>query len=205
VSSSAESSDLVEGPDGLLRCRWGASTPDYVTYHDREWGRVVRGERLLYERFTLEAFQSGLSWLTILRKREGFRAAFAQFDPETVAGFGDADFARLMEDAGIVRNRAKITAAITNAKAILALRENGGLDELVWSFAPDPETRPVPMGFADVPATTPESKALAKALKKAGLVFVGPTTAYAAMQACGLVNDHLADCYARTSPPVAHS
>jgi DNA-3-methyladenine glycosylase I len=185
------------GPDGLLRCGWGNSTADYVAYHDQEWGRAVHGERALFERFTLEAFQSGLSWLTILRKREGFRAAFAGFDPEAVAGYGPAEEARLLADPGIVRNRAKVAAAITNARAVLALREGGGLDAFVWSFAPDPAQRPAPASMAEVPATTPESVALAKGLKRHGFVFVGPTTAYAAMQACGVVNDHLADCHVR--------
>ncbi|SDU54379.1 DNA-3-methyladenine glycosylase I [Jiangella alkaliphila] len=193
-------SDLVEGPDGKARCPWGLSTPDYLAYHDDEWGRPVRGDAALYERLTLEAFQSGLSWLTILRKRDGFRAAFADFDATAVAAFGADDEARLMQDTGIVRNRAKVAAAIANARALVALQDtdgDGGLDRLIWSFAPDPDGRPVPTSLADVPAVTPESTALAKALKKNGFVFVGPTTAYAAMQACGLVNDHLAGCVAR--------
>jgi DNA-3-methyladenine glycosylase I len=189
--------DLVVGEDGLARCAWGASTPDYADYHDGEWGRPVHGEHALYERITLEAFQSGLSWLTILRKREGFRLAFARFDPEVVARFGDADRERLLADAGIVRNRAKIEAAITNARAVLDLRDGPGLDDLFWSFAPDAATRPVPQAFSDVPAVTPESRALAKELKRRGFAFVGPTTAYAGMQACGLVDDHLAGCHAR--------
>jgi DNA-3-methyladenine glycosylase I len=189
-------SDLVVGADGLARCRWAASTPDYAAYHDGEWGRAVHGERALFERFTLEAFQSGLSWLTILRKRESFRAAFASFDADVVAGYGPADRARLMADPGIVRNNAKVDAAIANASAVLRLREQGGLDELVWSHRPSGRRR-APRSFADVPARTPESIALAKALKRNGFVFVGPTTAYAAMQACGVVNDHLAGCHAR--------
>jgi DNA-3-methyladenine glycosylase I len=188
--------DLAPGPDGRLRCRWGVSAPDYVVYHDKEWGRPVRGDDLLFERLVLEAFQSGLSWLTILRKRENFRAAFAGFSIDEVAAFTDDDHARLMADAGIVRNRAKITAAIANARAAAAL-DDTTLTDLVWSFAPDPDTRPAPTSFADVPAITPESKALAKELKRRGFVFVGPTTAYATMQACGLVNDHLAGCCAR--------
>jgi DNA-3-methyladenine glycosylase I len=192
-------SGLVVGDDGLARCSWGASTPDYAVYHDGEWGRPVHGETALYERFTLEAFQSGLSWLTILRKREGFRSAFAGFDAEQVARFGPDDEARLMADPGIVRNRAKVAAAITNARAVLAMRDavDGGLDALVWSFAPDRATRPAPAALGEVPATTPQSVALSKALKRNGFVFVGPTTAYAAMQACGLVDDHLAGCHAR--------
>jgi DNA-3-methyladenine glycosylase I len=190
--------DLVRGEDGRDRCGWGVSDPDYVGYHDTEWARPVHGEQALFERLTLEAFQSGLSWLTILRKREGFRQAFVGFDPEQVARFGDADRARLLADPGIVRNRAKIDAAIANAAAVLAIRESGGLDALVWSFAPAGR-RAAPEALSDVPASTPESKALAKELKRHGVSFVGPTTAYAAMQACGLVDDHLAGCHARGS------
>jgi len=186
-------SGLVVGADGIARCAWAGSTPDYLDYHDTEWGVPVHGERALYERLTLEAFQSGLAWITILRKREGFRAAFAGFDPEVVARFDDDDRARLMADTGIVRNRLKVDAAITNAAAVLALREAGGLDELVWSHAPEHHTPP--QTTADFRATSPESVALAKALKRAGFVFVGPTTMYAAMQACGLVDDHLAGCH----------
>ena len=184
--------DLVVGADGLARCRWGASTPDYLAYHDREWGRPLRGDDALFERLTLEAFQSGLSWLTILRKREAFRAAFAGFHIETVAGFDDGDVARLLADAGIVRNRAKIDAAIANARAAQDLPE--GLAALLWSFAPAPRSAR-PAGFADVPAVTPESAAMAKALKRRGFRFVGPTTAYALMQATGMVDDHLVGCH----------
>lgn len=184
---------VAEGPDGLARCAWALSAPDYVAYHDEEWGRPVHGEAALYERLTLEAFQSGLSWLTILRKRPAFRAAFAGFDPDAVAAFGPTDRERLMADAGIVRNARKVDAAIANAAAVVRLREQGGLDALVWSFAPADHTRPA--SLLDVRATTPESVALARALKAHGLVFVGPTTAYAAMQACGLVDDHLAGCH----------
>ena len=186
----------VAGPDGRLRCPWGLSTPDYVAYHDAEWGRPVRGDQAIFERLCLEAFQSGLSWLTILRKRENFRKAFAGFDIPAVAAFTDADVARLLADAGIVRNRAKINAAITNARAAAALTE--GLSDLVWGYAGD-GTRPAPRTLADLPAQTTESKALAKELKKRGFVFTGPVTVYAAMQACGLVNDHLADCFARAA------
>lgn len=189
---------LVVGDDGRARCAWGASTPDYLSYHDEEWGRPVRGETPLLERLTLEAFQSGLSWLTILRKRPAFRAAFAGFDAAVVAGFDAADEARLLADAGIVRNRAKIAAAVTNARAVVALREHGGLDALVWSHEPRPRP-PRPAAPSDVRATTAESTALAASLKAAGMVFVGPTTAYAAMQACGLVDDHLAGCCAGRS------
>ncbi|SCL44763.1 DNA-3-methyladenine glycosylase I [Micromonospora eburnea] len=189
--------DLVIGADGLPRCAWGASTPDYAVYHDREWGRPLRGDDALYERLTLEAFQSGLSWLTILRKRPAFRLAFDEFRIEKVAGYGEADVARLLADAGIVRNRAKIEAAVANARAALALPD--GLSALLWSYAPPP--RPArPRSFAEVPALTPESTALAKALKKRGFRFVGPTTAYALMQATGMVNDHLADCHVDAEP-----
>jgi DNA-3-methyladenine glycosylase I len=183
-------SGLVDG-----RCWWAGSAPEYVRYHDEEWGRPEHDSRALYEKLCLEAFQSGLAWITILRKRESFRAAFAGFEPERVAAFGDADVARLMADAGIVRNRAKIEAAIANARAMLAL--DVPLGELLWSFAPDPHGRPAPASPADVPAVTPESTAMAKELKRRGFRFVGPTTAYALMQACGLVNDHLAGCAAR--------
>ncbi|ATO15186.1 DNA-3-methyladenine glycosylase I [Micromonospora sp. WMMA1998] len=184
--------DLVIGADGLARCAWGASTPDYAVYHDDEWGRPLRGDDALYERLTLEAFQSGLSWLTILRKRPAFRLAFDGFRIETVAGYGEADVARLMADAGIVRNRAKVEAAIANARAALELPE--GLSALLWSYAPPPRAAR-PGSFGEVPAITPESTAMAKALKKRGFRFVGPTTAYALMQATGMVDDHLADCH----------
>ncbi|HEU5110424.1 MAG TPA: DNA-3-methyladenine glycosylase I [Micromonosporaceae bacterium] len=184
--------DVVIGADGLARCRWGASTPDYVEYHDREWGRPVRTDDGLYEKLTLEAFQSGLSWLTILRKRESFRAAFDGFAIEKVAAYGDAEVARLLADTGIVRNRAKIEAAISNARAAADLPD--GLAALMWSFAPPPRAAR-PAGFASVPAATPESTAMAKALKKRGFRFVGPTTAYALMQATGMVDDHLAGCH----------
>ena len=186
--------DLVEGPDGRLRCRWGTSAPDYVAYHDEEWGRPVRSERGIYERLCLEGFQSGLSWLTILRKREAFRAAFAGFEIAAVARFGERDVARLMGDAGIVRNRAKIEAAIANARAAAEVDD---LSALIWSYAPDPDARPAPRTMSELPAVTPESTALAKELKRRGFRFVGPTTAYALMQACGLVNDHLEGCCAR--------
>ncbi|MEU8750979.1 DNA-3-methyladenine glycosylase I [Streptomyces chartreusis] len=188
----------VAGPDGALRCPWALSTPDYVTYHDEEWGRPVHGDDALFERLSLEAFQSGLSWITILRRREGFRAAFAGFEIAKVATFTDADKDRLLADAGIIRNRAKIEATMANARA-LAEWTPGDLDDLIWSHAPDPAARPAPKTLADVPAVTPESTALSKALKKRGLRFVGPTTAYALMQACGLVDDHLASCVARSA------
>ena len=189
-------SDLLTGADGRPRCRWGASTPEYERYHDDEWGKPVRDADALYERLCLEAFQSGLSWLTILRKRESFRAAFAGFEPARVAAFGEEDVARLMADAGIVRNRAKVDAAIANGRVVAAMeREGESLAELLWSFAPG--ERPAPRAMADVPAVTPESTAMAKELKRRGFRFVGPTTAYALMQACGLVNDHVDGCLAR--------
>ncbi|WP_405660789.1 DNA-3-methyladenine glycosylase I [Streptomyces sp. RK9] len=190
------SGGAIPGPDGGLRCPWGLSTEDYVAYHDEEWGRPVHGDDALFERVSLEAFQSGLSWITILRRREGFRAAFSGFKIAAVAEFGDADRERLLADAGIIRNRAKVDATLSNAR-VLADWSAGELDELIWSFAPDPAGRPAPRTLADVPAVTDASTALSKALKKRGLRFVGPTTAYALMQACGLVNDHLADCVAR--------
>jgi DNA-3-methyladenine glycosylase I len=178
------------------RC-WESSDPLYNAYHDEEWGWPVLDERGLYERLCLEGFQSGLSWLTILRKREGFRAAFAGFDPERVARFGERDLKRLLADAGIVRHRGKIEAAIANARATVALRETETpLPELVWSHRASKDGR-APRSAADWRSTTPESIALAKALRRAGFRFVGPTTVYAAMQACGVVNDHLATCPAR--------
>ncbi len=187
---------LAVGPDGRPRCAWGLSAPDYLAYHDEEWGRPVRDDRGMYERLTLEAFQSGLSWLTILRKREHFRAAFAGFDIHRVAGFGDADRARLMADAGIVRNRLKVDAAIANAAATAAMQAAGeSLADLVWSHAPD--DRDVPPQPGEIPAETPESRALARELKRRGFRFVGPTTMYSTMQACGVVNDHLAGCWVR--------
>lgn len=189
-------SGAVPGPDGALRCPWGLSTEDYIAYHDDEWGRPVHGDDALYERLCLEAFQSGLSWITILRRREGFRAAFADFKIASVAEFTDEDRERLLADPGIIRNRAKIDATLANAR-VLADWPEGELDALIWSFAPDPASRPAPRALSDVPAITPESTALSKALKKRGIRFVGPTTAYALMQACGLVDDHLADCVAR--------
>lgn len=184
----------VAGPDGRVRCPWGLSAPEYVAYHDQEWGRPLRGVTPMFERLCLEGFQSGLSWLVILRKREAFRRAFGGFDPAVVAEFGDDDVARLLADPGIVRNRAKIEAARRNARAVLDL--DIPLDELLWSFAPDPEGRRRPRKLADVPAVTPESTAMARELKRRGFRFVGPTTCYALMQAVGLVDDHLEGCIA---------
>jgi DNA-3-methyladenine glycosylase I len=186
--------DLVVGPDGNARCFWGAGTPEYQAYHDTEWGRPVHGDDALFERLCLEAFQSGLAWITILRKRSAFRAAFAGFSIPAVAEFGPDDVARLLADPGIVRNRAKIDAALHNARVAVTLP--GGLAKLLWSFAPEP--RPRPATRADIPAVTPESTAMAKDLKKRGFRFVGPTTAYALMQATGMVDDHVATCFRAT-------
>ena len=183
----------VPGPDGKLRCPWGLSAPEYLAYHDAEWGRPVRGDTAIFERLCLEGFQSGLSWLTILRKRENFRAAFAGFEVPAVAAFGDDDVARLMSDPGIIRNRAKINAVISNARAALGVP--GGLTALVWKYA-DQAAGP-PRTLADIPPATPASKALSAELKRHGFTFTGPVTAYATMQACGIVNDHLAGCFFR--------
>jgi DNA-3-methyladenine glycosylase I len=193
--TETETTGAIVGEDGIARCPWAASHPINRHYHDTEWGLPVRGERGIYERIMLEAFQSGLSWLTILRKREAFREAFAGFDPDTVAAFDDADVERLMRDAGIVRNRAKIEAARTNARATVALREDGGLDALVWSHRP--AVTPAPRTSEQVPTVSPESKALAKALKVRGFVFIGPTTAHALMEAIGLIDTHLVGCHRR--------
>lgn len=188
--------DLVVGEDNRPRCGWGVSTPDYVEYHDTEWGRPVLDRITLFEKLCLEGFQSGLSWLTILRKRENFRRAFAGFDPAVVALFDEHDVERLLADAGIVRHQGKIRSAINNAQAMLAMEAGGEqLHELMWAYRPtDP---PPPHRLADVAATTPESIALARELKRRGFSFVGPTTAYAAMQAMGIVNDHLVGCWRR--------
>ena len=184
----------------MKRCWWPGEDELYIRYHDKEWGRPVTDDRRLFEKICLEGFQSGLSWLTILRKRENFRAAFDGFEVERVAEYGDPEVARLMEDAGIVRNRAKIEAAITNARATRQLQAGGEtLDELLWSFAPDPASRPAPASGHDLDSKTPESTAMAKELKRRGFVFVGPTTAFATMQATGMVNDHLAGCAFRDS------
>jgi DNA-3-methyladenine glycosylase I len=192
----AVSPDLEIGPDGLARS-WGSSDTLLRDYYDTEWGLPVRDERGLFERLSLEAFQSGLSWLTILRKRPAFREAFAQFDPEAVAAFDETDAARLMADVGIVRNRLKVDATIANARATVALRERGGLAEVIWSYTPD--VTPTPMSWAEVPSASPESVALAKRLKSEGFRFVGPTTMYALMTAVGLVDTHLMGSHRRGS------
>jgi DNA-3-methyladenine glycosylase I len=190
--------NVVAGGDGLARCGWAVATPVYCGYHDDEWGWPQHDEVPLFEKLCLEAFQAGLSWLTILRKREAFRAAFAGFDLEKVAGFGPPDVERLLADRGIVRNRAKIEAAVANARAALALP--AGLSALLWSFAPALDARPRPQTFADLPATTPESTAMARDLRRRGFRFVGPTTAYALMQATGMVDDHLVGCWRASAP-----
>lgn len=189
---------LRVGTDGVARCWWCGDDPHYVEYHDTEWGVPVHGDREMFERLVLEAFQSGLSCITILRRREGFRAAFANFDPHVIAGFGPADRARLLADTGIIRNNAKIDATIHNATIVATMMdaEPGALDDLIWSHAPKGR-QPAIRDIADLPAFTLESVALAKALKKRGLKFVGPTTAYAHMQAVGVVNDHVLGCATR--------
>ena len=184
---------LRTGPDGLPRCAWVGDDVEYRRYHDEEWGTLLHGDRALYEKMSLEGFQAGLSWITILRKRPRFREVFAGFEPEAVAAFGEADVERLMADAGIIRNRAKIEATISNARLVLEL-DDGELDALLWSFAPA-EAGPRPQGFGDIPAVTPESTALSKALRKRGFRFVGPTTTYALMQSAGMVDDHVAGCH----------
>jgi len=188
---------VLPGEDGRLRCPWALGSALYVGYHDEEWGRPLHGDREMFERLSLEGFQSGLSWITILRKREAFRAAFAGFDPVVVAAYGDDDVDRLLRDAGIVRNRAKIEAAVVNARVVLTLQP--ALSDLLWSFAPGPG-RPAPRTPAEVPAVTPESTAMARELRRRGIRFVGPTTAYALMQATGMVDDHLAGCWVRREP-----
>ena len=185
---------LFTGEDGRARCGWCAATPGYVQYHDHEWGFPVTDDIRLFEKLCLEGFQSGLSWETVLRKRPAFREVFAGFDPEAVAGFEVDDVERLLLDARIIRNRAKIEATISNARAVVALHGSGEtLDELIWSFAPPARERRL-ASLSEIPGQTPESVALAKELKRRGFRFIGPTTAYAAMQACGLVDDHVATC-----------
>ena len=190
--SAPSTTATSRGPDDRVRCWWGSSAPEYIEYHDLEWGRPLHGDDALYERLCLEAFQSGLSWLTILRKRENFRRAFDGFVIDRVAAYGDADVQRLLEDASIVRNRAKIEASINNARVAAEL--DGGLDALLWSFAPA-GPRPRPASLADIVAVTAESTAMAKDLKRRGFKFFGPTTAHALMQATGMVDDHLAGCW----------
>ncbi len=188
--------DLTLGQDGQPRCRWAGSTPDYISYHDNEWGRPKNDERTLFEKLCLEGFQSGLSWLTILRKREAFREVFANFEADIVADFDEPEVEALLQDARIIRHRGKIEATINNARILVDLHQSGqSLAELFWSFAPQNESPPVSM--ADVPSKTEESIQLSKALKKLGFKFVGPTTAYAAMQAMGIVDDHLEGCFVR--------
>ena len=191
---------VVRGDDGRRRCGWCVSAADYVAYHDGEWGRPVTDDVRLFEKVSLEGFQSGLSWLTILRKREGFRRAFAGFEPAAVAEYGPSDVERLLGDPSIVRHRGKIEATIANARATVeAQNRHGSLAALVWSFEPPRRGRPVPKTLGDLSSTTPESAALAKALRGLGFRFVGPTTAYAAMESLGLVNDHLAGCHVRAA------
>lgn len=180
------------GSDGVVRCAWADGDAEYERYHDEEWGRPLHGDRALFEKMSLEGFQAGLSWITILRKRPRFREAFAGFEPGAVAAFGADDVERLMQDAGIVRNRAKIEATISNARLVAAM-EPGALDALMWSFAPASHQRPA--SFAEVPATTPASDALSKALRTRGFRFVGPTTMYALMQSAGMVDDHVVGCF----------
>jgi DNA-3-methyladenine glycosylase I len=198
---AAANPDLLRGDDGLRRCGWAASTPEYVTYHDDEWGRPVIDDVRMYEKICLEGFQSGLSWLTILRKREGFRRAFAGFVPAKVARYGPRDVERLLGDADIVRHRGKIEATIANARATVDVQDRyGTLAAFVWSFEPPRSgrrSRPAPRRFGDLQSATPESTALSKAMLRLGFRFVGPTTMYAAMQALGLTNDHLVGCHAR--------
>lgn len=187
--------DLRTGPDGLARCAWVGDDAEYRRYHDEEWGRPLHGDRALFEKMSLEGFQAGLSWITILRKRPRFRKVFAGFEPDAVARFDEADVQRLMADAGIIRNRAKILATMGNARLVEAMAP-GELDALMWSFAPSPRpTGERPARFADVPATTAASDALSKALKKRGFRFVGSTTMYALMQSAGMVDDHLVGCH----------
>jgi DNA-3-methyladenine glycosylase I len=189
-------SSVVVGDDGRARCAWGASDPEYRRYHDEEWGTPLHGDRPLFEKLSLEGFQSGLSWITILRRRPTFREAFAQFDIDAVAAFDDDVVQRLMDDPGIIRNRAKVLATISNARITRDLIDHapGAFDELLWGFAP-PARASAPSSWAEVPAITPESTAASRALKKLGYRFVGPTTLYALMQSTGMVDDHLTGCW----------
>jgi DNA-3-methyladenine glycosylase I len=186
--------ELLTGADGIVRCSWPGTDPLYVAYHDDDWGRPVRDERELFEKLILDGAQAGLAWITILRKREGYRRAFEGFDPERVAHYGPDDVERLLADPGIVRNRQKVAAAISNAQALLAMREAGeSLVDLVWSHAPA-ERRVLPAGV-DYPVTSPEAESLSNELRKRGWKFVGPTIVYAFMQAVGVVDDHVAGCF----------
>ncbi len=198
--SNPASDELIVGEDGRPRPAWASSDPLLREYYDTEWGVPIHDERGLYERLSLEAFQAGLSWVTILRKRPAFRAAFQDFAPDVVAAYDQRDVQRLLVDAGIVRNRLKIQATITNARATIALREDGGLDRLIWSFAP--EWTPAPRTIAEIPTASPESKALAKELRRRGFAFVGPTTMYALMEAIGVVDTHLVGSHQRGSSGV---
>lgn len=200
-AESAEAPGLVRGDDGRARCSWSASDPEYRRYHDEEWGTRLHGDRELFEKLSLEGFQAGLSWITILRRRPAFREAFHSFDPERVARLGQDEVETLMQNAGIIRNRAKIEATVSNARLVLGLnREHpGALDELLWSFAPPAGHRPRPVDFDGVPAVTPESTAMSKALRSMGFRFVGPTTMYALMQSTGMVDDHLVGCWRATA------
>jgi DNA-3-methyladenine glycosylase I len=192
---------IERGPDGRPRCWWSLGAPELLDYHDHHWGRPLHGERELFEMLTLESFQSGLSWLTILRKRDGFRRAFDEWDMDRIAAYGERDVERLLGDAAIVRNRAKVEATIANARATVALHvDSETLDELLWGFAPDSDRAEPPASGHDLKSLTPESKAMAKELKRRGFRFVGPTTAYSLMEAAGLVNDHLAGCAFRSLP-----
>ena len=193
-------SPLAIGDDGVRRCVWSAGSREYTGYHDHEWGRPVTDDTRIFEKLCLEGFQAGLAWITILRKREGFRRAFAGFVPEVVAGFGDDDIARLLADASIVRHRGKIEAAISNARTTVGLHDAGiSLASLVWAHEPTRRGRPVASELGQIPAVTPESIALSKDLRSRGFKFLGPTTAYAAMQSLGIVNDHLQGCHVRTA------
>nr|WP_228564070.1 DNA-3-methyladenine glycosylase I [Catenulispora rubra] len=183
--------DLVTGEDGLPRCGWAGTGGDYASYHDTEWGRTLHGDDAMFERLSLEGFQAGLAWITVLRKREAFRAAFHHFQIDAVAALTEADVERLLTDPGIIRSRAKIESAISNARVVRDIP--GGLDAYLWSFAPTTHRRP--KNFGETPTETPESKAMAKALKKTGVKFIGPTSAYALMQATGMVDDHLKGCF----------
>jgi DNA-3-methyladenine glycosylase I len=193
VSPGIPDRDVRDGDDGIARCAWVGDDVEYRRYHDEEWGVPLHGDRALFEKMSLEGFQAGLSWITILRKRPRFREVFAGFDPRAVAAFGSDDIERLMGDAGIIRNRAKIEATISNARLVLGM-DAGELDALLWSFAPPPG-RGRPRSFADVPAVTVESAAMSKALRRRGFRFVGPTTMYALMQSAGMVDDHVEGCW----------